>query len=212
MNLFPSIDECRSAINRFPVDESQTLNEIHQHLIANNNGQGLLDVEPKVFRLLRRWRAFRGQPGEKNEHFISALIDNAQFINAFFEVFNATTMASSLNQVLEHSQSIEVIYNAIKGTLLIGEAPARIVAVSKSLLMLAGFTVGFDSRVFERMRLANEYLLTCSGVWPFCLYFETLKFFAGELDTWQETNEPMTNLLPGVPVGQIMDRILWGLI
>lgn len=87
--------------------------------------------------------------------------------------------------------------------------PARIVTVSKALLMISGFTLGFDSVVLQRIKKSNPNMLACSGVWPFCLFLETLQYVASEQSAWEHDNGLMSELLPAVPIGQVMDRIIW---
>ena len=93
--------------------------------------------------------------------------------------------------------------------MLCDNVPARIVTVSKALLMISGFTPALDSVVLARIKKSNPNMLSCPGVWPFCLYYETLQFVSSEQRAWEDVNGPMSELLPGVPIGQLMDRILW---
>ena len=210
MPLFPNIEQCQLAIQQFPEDQAQALHGIHQHLIQNRTNQGLIDIEGKVLRLLGGWGAFRGQRARRNEHFLQALVRNEQAVTSLFHVLDLSANNGGLTAILDHHQRIQPLYDSLTSVLLMNEVPARIMTVSKSLLMLTGFTVGFDSRVLLRIRQANPFVLTCPGVWPFCLFLETLRFIASEQDEWERANGPMSGLLQGVPIGQIMDRILWG--
>jgi hypothetical protein len=209
MPLFPNIEQCQLAIHNFPQDQAQILNGVFHDLVQNGNNQALLDVETRVVRLLKRWNAHRGQRAPLNVNFVQSLIQNDQAVASLFEIVNVTSNTTSLNLILGHEQSIRLLYDSLKALLLSNDVPARIMTVSKCLLMLTGFTVGLDTRVRKKIQQAYPYALTCSGVWPFYLYLETLKLIAIQQDEWQQHNGSMSNLLPGVPIGQIMDRILW---
>lgn len=96
-----------------------------------------------------------------------------------FKLVDVTNRSGSLRYVVQLEKEMELVYNFLKEHML-EHAPARIVTVSKALLMVAGFSPGFDTRVLEAIGKANPYILAAPGVWPFCLYKEHLEFMAGQ--------------------------------
>ena len=77
------------------------------------------------------------------------------------------------------------------------------------MLVLLGCTVGFDSKVREAIAIANPNLDVPYGVWTFEHFINVQLYIADEQVKWETSNGLMANLLPGVPIGQIMDRILF---
>lgn len=207
--LFPKPKICKSRIENFPNMDSVVLAEIWDLL-----GQNRIDVhsiQEKILKTLRRWQAYRNQIGTKNEKFVEQIFANQEILDSLFRLISISRIDYSLNNILNtHESDIEKIFNWLVHNLFLDDIPARIVTVSKTLLMLSGFSIGIDTVVRRLIHIENNFLLTCSGVWPSCLYIDTLKFIAQEQIAWEQNyNQPMNVLLPNVPIGQIMDRILW---
>lgn len=215
MPLFPNPQQCQSRLNRFPPKDAEALRGIRKHLTNGFNNDNLLaslaDVQTDVLRTLGRWGAYRNQGGSRNTHFLEALIANDPIGSAFSTVFGATLQTTDLALLLnEHRTAIDQLYHFLRTSMLLDQVPARIVTISKALWVITGFSVGLDSRVLKKIKMAKPYALTCPGVWPFCLYWETLEIIASEQQVWEhQYGRPLSELLPGVPIGQVMDRILW---
>jgi hypothetical protein len=209
MRLFPSRTQCVRNIRGFPESDASELAEIWQALGQSATEGTLIQLGPKVLHLLRRWQAYRNQPSPRNESFIQELVQDSQTLEALSTLIQSSRTTTSLASILGHRQEIERVYNFLKEHMLQDRTPARIVTVSKALLMLAGFTPALDSVVLDRIKKSNPNLLACPGVWPFCLYYETLQFVSSEQTIWEGANGPISKLLAGVPIGQMMDRILW---
>ena len=144
-----------------------------------------------------------------NDGFLQQLSEDQSTVAALSTIINDYRMTTSMATILQHREAIETIYTFLKSCMLQNGTPARIVTVSKALLMVAGFTLAFDSVILQRIKKSNPNMLACSGVWPFCLFLETLQFVASEQSSWEQDNGQMSDLLPAVPIGQVMDRILW---
>jgi hypothetical protein len=127
---------------------------------------------------------------------------------SLFRLVDVTYRSGSLRSILRLGSDIEAVYEFLKARML-RNVPARIVTVSKALLMIGGFSPGFDTNVLAAIRKSNPYILAASGVWPYCLFQEHLEFLASQQTAWEKQNGRMKDLRPGVPIGQIMDRILW---
>jgi hypothetical protein len=207
--LFPTPEICKTRIINFPKKDSEILVKIWDML--NNNHIDVRSVQENVLRTLRRWQAYRNQQGQKNENFIEQIFNNKTISNSFHNLINVSRNCYSLNNILKTNESdIEKIFIWLVQNLFLNNVPARIVTVSKTLLMLSGFSVALDSVVLKLIHDENKFLLTCSGVWPFCLYLDTLKFISQEQIDWeQKYNQQMIFLLTNTPIGQIMDRVLW---
>lgn len=207
--LFPNLTTIRRRIRSFPNNDSIVLSEIWDLL-----GQNQIDVhsvQEKILRTLRRWQAYRNQIGQKNENFVEQMFANQEISESLFNLINISRNNYSLNYILNtYEGDIDKIFNWLVHNMFLNDVPARIVTVSKTLLMLSGFSLALDSVVLKLIHNENKFLLCCSGVWPYCLYSETLKFVAQEQIAWeQHYNLSMNQLLPNVPIGQIMDRALW---
>ncbi|MCL4540324.1 MAG: hypothetical protein M1378_12150 [Bacteroidetes bacterium] len=212
MRLFPSRKHCAQNIRAFhkknPNDVSD-LSTLWQKLTREQTPDTLSDAQGDLLKLLKRWQAYRNQPSRRNEAVLEDLLKNQGALTALRDLIQATQATSDLTRILEHKTQINAVFDFFKARSLQDDVPARIVTVSKAMLMTCGFTVGLDSKVLGRIRKANPYLLACPGVWPSCLYFETLQYIANEQRMWEEENGPMHDLLEGFPIGQIMDMILW---
>ena len=209
MRLFPSRAQCVRNIRQFPQRDASELAEIWQAFGRLPTQDFLIELEGKVSRLLRRWQAYRNQPSQRNERFLQELVHDTQTWEAFSTLVQSSRAATNLTAALEQKDAIETVYDFLKGHMLQNRIPARIVTVTKVLLMVLGFTPAFDSVVLKQIKKANPNVLACPGVWPFCLYYETLQYVSNEQVSWEARNGRMSELLPGVPIGQIMDRILW---
>lgn len=131
--------------------------------------------------------------------------------NAWLRIVEVTEITGKLSSILTEEDSIQRVYNQLERSIFLAkDEPARIVTVSKALLMIAGFTPGLDSNVLRAIHRANPFMLACPGVWPFCLYGETLRYLASEQDEWEKENGSMISLdkAVGTSIGQIMDKIL----
>ena len=212
MRLFPSRKHCAQNIRAFhkknPNDVSD-LSTLWQKLTKEQTPDTLTDAQGDLLKLLKRWQAYRNQPSRRNEAVLENLLEDQGALTALRDLIHTTQATSDLTRILEHKAQINAVFDFFKAYSLQDGVPARIVTVSKAMLMTCGFTVGLDSKVLERIRQANPYSLTCPGVWPFCLYFETLQYIAYEQRMWEEENGSMNHLLECLPIGQIMDMILW---
>lgn len=205
--LFPDKATCLRQVNKFPKKDSDLLEEIWKSLVQQHNTTVLQTVEPKVVRRLSAWQAYRNQRSQRNDHFLSKLAGTKAVTNSLFKLVDAT-QSGSLHSVISFEKEMELLYNFLKQHML-EHGYARIVTVSKALLMIAGFSLGLDTKILTRLRTVNPNLVAASGVWPFCLYQEHLRFIADQQLAWERLNGRMSDLSPGVPIGQIMDRILW---
>jgi hypothetical protein len=207
--LFPDLDIAQNRIVNFPTRDSEVLANMWG--LLDNENPDLEGLQNKLSSTLRRWQAFRNQIGQKNEHFISAIFSNPNLSNSLRSIINTSKEHYSLEYILNHSeQDIKIMYDWLVRNLFSTDTPARIVTVSKTLLMLTGFSIALDSVVLKLIKRENKYLPCCSGVWPFCLFLECLQFVASEQIKWERDNKiEMKTLLPNVPIGQIMDRMLW---
>ncbi len=211
MNLFPDKTECVRLINKWEkdfVNDATSLSKIRNQLYQTHSASSIEGVQPDALRLVGKWGGYRYKHGGRNDNVFASLASDTSIVGSLFDVIDVTK-TSSLDSILKRRNSIENIYNFLKDNML-RNGKARIVTVSKALLMLAGFAPALDSQVLEKLHQSNPDLLTCSGVWPFCLYFETLQFIAEEQKKWEAKNGPMGSLEPAIPIGQVMDRILWG--
>ena len=207
--MFPKKARCRRKIEQFQ-EQAPSLDEIWSLIQKSpNKTDTLKEVESRTVTLLGLWGAYRYRHGPRNERFLTQLFSHKHVANAFFEIVSVTKRTGRLHSILKHEDAINALYDFMKCSIFSAKEPARIVTVSKALLMVAGFSVGLDSSVLEKIKLANPYALACPGVWPFCLYFETLEFLADQQEIWESKYGPMVNLCPGVPIGQVMDRVLW---
>lgn len=211
MPLFPNRTTALRQIGNFPEEDANSLAFIWQTLSNRPLQDAICDVQPQVTTLLRHWKAYRNQPSPRNDSFLEELSHHQATLDALSVILNATRDTTNLTSILHHRESIELVYNFLKCHMLQGGIPARIVTVSKALLMVSGFSVGLDSFLRNRIKSSDSNMLTCSGVWPFCLYFETLNFVAREQAAWEHHSGLMSALQPAVPIGQLMDRILWRL-
>jgi hypothetical protein len=207
--LFPDIHIFQNRIINFPQRDSEILNELWN--LLSQNPINIQLVQEKILRTLRRWQAYRNQQGQKNEHFVQQMFNNPEICNSILSLINTSRNNYSLNHILTNNENdIEKIFNWLVQNLFLDNIPARIVTVSKALLMLCGFSIALDSVVLKLIHRENKFLLTCSGVWPFCLYSNTLKFISQEQINWEaHYNQQMSNLINNTPIGQIMDRGLW---
>jgi len=205
--LFPDKSVCVSRVNRFARREDRLLKQIWNPIVQGHNAVALRKAETDVVYNLNRWQAYRNQHGQANVRFLSDLTRSKAVTNSLFKLVDATE-SGRLCSILYHDKELELVYDFLKEHMLQG-AYARIVTVSKALLMIAGFSVGFDTKILDKLRVANPNLVAASGVWPFCLYRGHLQFIADQQSAWERRNGSMQALLPDVPIGQIMDRILW---
>jgi hypothetical protein len=209
MRLFPSRTQCIKNIQCFPETDATRLAQIWTALVNEPLTLQIVEVQDQILALLRRWKAFRNQPAPRNDRFLQELTEDQTVVDALAIIINAARTSTSLAAILENEKAIETTYNFLKYHMLQNGTPTRIVTVSKALLMISGFTLAFDSEVLKRIKKSNSNMLTCSGVWPFCLFLETLQFIATEQSAWEQDNGRMIELIPSVPIGQVMDRILW---
>ncbi len=212
MALFPNPERCARNIQAFqrkyPRDVAQ-LSELWQALSAQQTPDVFENVQPAFIKLLGRWQGYRNQL-TKNAGILTELAENNAVLAALTDLICLVQRTSSLSEILERKESIRVLFDFLKYNLLQRHVPARIVTVSKSMLMLSGFSVGFDSKVLQQIKRASPYALAVSGVWPFCLYFDMLEYIASEQQAWEtQYARSMQALLPNVQIGQVMDRILW---
>lgn len=225
MSLFPEPNECRKRLERFSNNwpgNVRLLNEIHSQItnaISQNlqqRGHTLIGINENVLRLLQSWSAFRNS-GQRNDNFLPDVVavDDGVNIGIIYEITRTTNehadSSDSLGKILdERHGGIEKVYNCFREKLLFHNPRARIVTISKALLIICGFAVGFDTKVNKAINNSKIEAFAASGVWPFWMYFENLKAVAEEQTRWERRyDEKMCDLLPGTPIGQIMDRILW---
>ncbi len=209
MSLFPNRRRCIRNINAFPETDAAELAQIWQALGNQHVHRQVIEVEQQILVLLNRWQAFRNQRAPRNDGFLQQLSENQPVVQALSTIIDSTRATTSLATILQQRESIETVYNFLQSNLLQHQIPARIVTVSKAFLMISGFTPAFDSVILERMRRSTPDVLARPGVWPFCVFLETLEFVAREQSVWEQENGRMSELLPAVPIGQVMDRILW---
>ncbi len=209
MRLFPSRTHCVKNIQSFPETDSTQLTQIWQAMGDQHLQWRASGVQEHVVGLLRRWQAYRNQPAPRNDGFLEQLSEDQAIVDALSTIINDVRKTTSLSAILQQKEAIETLYTFLKSHMLRDGTPTRIVTVSKALLMISGFTLAFDSVVLQQIKKSNSNMIACSGVWPFCLFLETLQFVACEQSAWEHDNGPMSELLPAVPIGQIMDRILW---
>jgi len=221
--LFPEPTECRRRLGDFSEkwpENVRLLNEIHRKITdaidqdVQQKRQILSDINRDVLGLLQRWSAFRGG-GRKNENFLPDVVavDGGVNVEIIYEIARTTNEhEDSLGEILnERQDGIKKVYNCFREKLLLNNPRARIVAISKALLIICGFSVGFDTeRVNKAINNSKIEAFAAPGVWPFWMYFGNLKAVAEEQTRWESRyNERMCDLLTGTPIGQIMDRILW---
>lgn len=215
MPLFPEKSKCEKKIEKFnkgikTSKDSQDLEYVFGQMLRYQNAATLFDVQPIVLNLLGRWGAYRYKPANKaNKHFLEFLASKDSIVTTLFDIVNLVAKANELQEILKSKRHIEQIYNFLRESLLLGEIPARIVTVSKTMLIITGLSPGLDSRVLKAIKLSTPQALACPGVWSFHLYFEHLEFVAKEQIEWEKSCGSMRKLLPDIPIGQIMDRILW---
>lgn len=209
MALFPNRIQCLRNIQRFPRKDAVQLAGIWSKLRDSITPDAISPLQSDVLVLLKRWQAYRNQPSPRNDCFLEELFEDSSTRTAFSEVVQKTSTTTRLLSILERKDAIATVYTFLKDRMLRDHGPARIVTVSKGMLMICGFTPAFDSVVLNRIRQYNRNLLAHPGVWPFSVFQEILEFLAAEQQAWEDRNGPMSDLLPGVPIGQLMDRILW---
>jgi hypothetical protein len=221
--LFPNKSKCEVLIKQFEsrkktkrdCDELAKLWGIMVGL-REDSSQQFPEVQDRVSKMLGRWNAFRPYSREERKvDFLKPLDEDRETKEALRQIIQRTQETEDLSEVLEKERgSIERLYNFLQHAFLINSKPARIVTVSKALLMLCGFSPGFDSNVLRALKQSNRDLLACPGVWPFCVYFEALKYIADEQKFWEQSEGcPLTALRSNyqcVPIGQLIDRILFG--
>lgn len=214
MALFPEPQECQQRIiawdQKSKGREVAALGHIQQCLRDNQSTKGLISVQQSVVATLGRWQAVRGRKGVHiNRRFIEDFAENSNNVKLFFEIFNIVRNSSDLSEILQHRESLKQLYDEINTILLCDNVSPYIVTTSKTLLILLGLNVGVDKRV--RNALKSKFpQFAIHGVWEFDLFYELLKYLSQEARDWRERyNMPITGLIPGVPVGQIMDRILF---
>ena len=148
--LFPNLTICRKRINNFPTKDSDILSELWKLL-----GQNQIDVplvQEKILKTLRSWQEYRNQPGQKNENFVVQILDNREISNSFYKLINISRIDHSLIQILnENENDIDIIYTWLVHNLFLYGIPSRIVTVSKTLLMLTGFSLALDSVVLRQI-------------------------------------------------------------
>jgi len=221
MPIFPKKTESRRLLRQYCSASERArircerLKRIWRQIAERHSRKVLLQIQPEVLSNLGRWQAYRYRYGPRNETFLKDL-GNSPSRYALFRLVTVTHTSGSLHAVLKEKSALETVYEFLKKKMILEEKPARIVAISKALLMIGGFSPGFDSAVSQVIKSHNPYLLICPGVWPFCVYYEALQFLADEQNSWEKKNGPMLDLLSqsekgNVPIGQIMDRILWGM-
>lgn len=170
-----------------------------------------IDQDMNIVRRLGNWHAFRYRHSELNRKFLSVL-DIPEVKNAWLRIVEVTEETRKLSSILKEEDSIQRVYDHLERSIFLAkDEPARIVTVSKTLLMIAGFTPGLDSNVLRAIHRANPFMLACPGVWPFCLYDETLRYIASEQDKWEKENGSMIALdkAVGTSIGHITDKILF---
>ena len=210
--LFPDIAKGRRKIKQFETKDPRSFKELPlfwNRLVTEQTPEMLKSLEPDIISLLSSWHAYRNQPAPHSNDFLTKLVEDPSKRDNLFSLVNVANTSASLSDILNRRKEMESVYNFLNESMLEHGVPARIVTVSKALLMVAGFSIGFDGIALKILKKANPSLLACPGVWPFDLYHEHLTFVADQQSSWETKNGKMGELIPGTPIGQIMDRIIW---
>lgn len=220
--LFPSISVCKNKIKKFPAMEDYGFySELKK---ASKNEEKLkaklCEISEKFVKRLGDWGAYRNQPDrERNENFLNDVSKFQMFLYSLSKLIDLTSRYKNLLKFQEHELAtsyLEDIYDKLRDHLFKNKKPARIVTLSKAILLLTGIGPAFDSIVLSKINNSNPDLLAVPGVWPFCLYDEIMYYIAEQQDIWEYKNKmKMTDLVKNIQnrcsltLGQIINIILW---